>query len=260
MRIKIENQEQLQERIKYFVEKYSNDFNEKVNVPGCDKDYVRTRFERDVLQKRLNEIYASKDISNAHHFRNEAKWLKGLETFEAIQKFCEEQKLKNDFQQILELLGEYDAIFVHYYEILGNKLITPDAKVETIEEFVQNVQEKENIFCRAMPLKVPIEHFRVFVDQKNKSGRSYLTESEFISFINRAFLNSKSINMVTLNIGSGEKLFVTKRFYEFYLKGIEYENSSQCKDKYIKLVTDNFTNWTYENLKNNFGNKVKRQW
>lgn len=119
MGTKIENQEQFEERIKYFVEKYSNDFNEKINVPGCDKAYVRTRFERDLLQIRQNEIYALKEISNAYHFRNQMKSLKGTESFEAIKEFCEKKNLKKDLQGVLLSLAEHDAILNFYDELVN---------------------------------------------------------------------------------------------------------------------------------------------
>lgn len=262
MKVKIESQEQYLKRIEYFKEKYTNDFQKKVSVPGCDKDYVRAMYKTEVLQIRKNDLLYSKNVREIHDYRNENKLRYGIDTFNAVRQFCKDGKLLKSFQEILESLAEYDAISQHFYSITDykNNSEKPIAKSETLDEFISGAINKENLFCKPMPLKLPIEHFKILCDTKNKAGKAYLTESDFISFIKCAFLNDKSANKVTLNFGSREKWFVIKRFYEFYQKGIEFENSSQYKDKYIRLVSDNFTNWTYESLKNNFGNKVKRQW
>lgn len=262
MSTKIENQEQYEAQIKYFKEKYIKDFKEKINVLGCDKAYVRDRFKRDILEPRMNEIFNTKNINDPHHFRNQKKWLYGIKTFDAVRQFCEERKPKKDFQLILQALTEYDAILNHFDEIIILESDLPESqnKIVTPDEFISKIQNEENVFCKSMPLKIPIEHFKIFVDIENRNGNPYLSKEQFISFIKRVFLNDKSIDKISFDIGSRGKLFVIKRFYEFYQKAIRFENTNQCRDKYIKLVSDNFTNWDYKDLKDNFGNKVKREW
>ncbi|HEY8659398.1 MAG TPA: hypothetical protein VIL78_10195 [Hanamia sp.] len=263
MKTKIENQEQYEARIEYFKKKYIKDFQKKVSTPDCDMAYVRERFKRDILEPRMNEILNTENINEPHHFRNQKKWVNGIKTFEAIKQFCEERKPKKDFQLILQALAEYDAISDYYNEIvLLEKGLTENVKqIETLDEFISRIQNDKNVFCQVMPLEIPIEHFKVFVERKNKSGNTYLTNEQFISFIKRAFLNDKSIDKITLTIGNGERGFVVKRFYEFFtIAANEYEKTNQCKDKYLRFVTENFNNWSYEKLKNNFTNKTKRSW
>lgn len=93
MKTKIENQEQYEALIKQFKEKYIQELKTKLGVPDCDKAYVKERYKRDVLEVRLNEIINSRTINEVHHFRNQMKWQKGINTFEAIKAFCEEKKL-----------------------------------------------------------------------------------------------------------------------------------------------------------------------
>lgn len=122
--------------------------------------------------------------------------------------------------------------------------------------------EGNNLFCKSMPLEIAKKHFQVFAEKVSRNGKTFLSQQELNLFIEKAFGGNNTIPKQTFNIApQKEKLFIVKRFYEFYCIAVkDYENTSQCKEKYIKLLTDNFTNWDYENIKNNFGNKVKREW
>lgn len=118
-----------------------------------------------------------------------------------------------------------------------------------------------NSFCQTMPIGFAIDHFKVFVNCKSKNGEPFLSQKQFDNFINRAFHNKTDIPKERFNCGPREKLFILKRFYEFYQKGAaDYEGTGQCRDKYIKLISDNFQNWSFTGIKNNFGNKVERNW
>ncbi len=120
---------------------------------------------------------------------------------------------------------------------------------------------ENNKFCPGMDINIPIEHFKVFKEKSSKNGKPFLTIVQFDLFIQRAFHGDSEISKQTFNVGNREKLFIVKRFHQFYdIAAKEYENTTQCRDKYIKLLTDNFTNWEYQDIKNNFGNKVKVDW
>ena len=169
-----------------------------------------------------------------------------LDYWKAIQNHCQ------FFNRII--------YFLHNSEIKTTPQPEP-FKAETFkEELVPTKsdipeQEEENIFCKKMPLSIPKEHFKVFTEKKSKNGKLFLTETAFNSFIQKAFCG-KDEPQQKFNYGTNEEGLIRIRFYEFYnMCHPHYENTSQCRDKYIKLLTDNFTNWEFEKVKNNFGKK-----
>jgi hypothetical protein len=130
--------------------------------------------------------------------------------------------------------------------------------VMTQREPIRN--EDANVFCKSMPIKKALEHFKALTTVLNKHKRPFLTEEQFELFIRRAFIGEDLPKQI-IDYGNREKLFIVKRFYQFYdLSWKEYENTSQCTEKYIRLLTDNFEGWKFENIAQNFGNKVNREW
>lgn len=133
-----------------------------------------------------------------------------------------------------------------------------------------NDEKKESInqFNKLMPIELAVNHFKVFTNTNYKKEKiPFLSNEAFELFIQKAFYEKKEIAKQKLNVGPTEKSFIVKRFYEFYQIGIganadspDYEGTTQCRQKYIELLTDNFTNWTFEDIKKNFGNKTKRKW
>lgn len=126
---------------------------------------------------------------------------------------------------------------------------------------LQDLQDEPNLFCKAMPLYIAIEHFKVFTNQNSSNGKPFLTEAQLAIFIGRAFCGKHSLPKLHINCGTREKLFIVKRFYQLYsLAASNYESTSQCKLKYVKLLVDNFSNWTQGEIEKNFADKVKRNW
>lgn len=147
-------------------------------------------------------------------------------------------------------------------EIENENIVSSKNKVEeTTDKALSEIIASDNKFCSTMPIQVARTHFEIMTTTLNKNGVPFLNKSDFEKFMQRAFLKDKSIQKIKFNFGTREKLFIVKRFYEFYLnESGKYENTTQCKKKYIELLTNNFENWNYESIKNNFGNKVKRSW
>ncbi len=140
----------------------------------------------------------------------------------------------------------------------ANKVSTPN-----------NLEQMENInhFNKFMPIELAENHFKVFTDAKHKKGNTpFLSKEAFEQFIKKAFHGKSEIEKQKLNVGTREKWFIVKRFYEFYKigigenEGLQYETTTQCREKYIRLLTDNFTNWSYNEIENNFNKEVKRAW
>jgi hypothetical protein len=140
-------------------------------------------------------------------------------------------------------------------------LVETEAEESNFQVVKFDNRKDQNHFCKSMPLNIPQEHFKVFTIQESKNNQPFLTIAQLGLFIKRAFNEEKTISKQNFNCGPRDKLFIVKRFYEFYnIAARDYENTLQCKDKYVKLLTDNFTNWDYKSIKDNFGNKVKREW
>ncbi len=56
-------------------------------------------------------------------------------------------------------------------------------------------------------------------------------------------------NRSKINLANGEKGFVIKRFYEFFDLAVSQYGELNKKDKYIKLLSDNFDNWITKPLR-----------
>jgi hypothetical protein len=260
MKAKIENQEQYEKAVKDFEEKYFNDFiNAKRNTVNLVLFDTKTRNDYNC---RMNFLQMEYPLNSAQSYiqdwiyNNNSKTISKNE-FHILELFCKDNE--QNLQSVAMAKVELEALQKIFSKIFySNKDLKRN---EIIEAFFSKIENEENLFCPGMPIKIPIEHFKVFVDRKNKSGNTYLTNEEFISFIKRAFINDKSIAKITLKIGNGERGFAVKRFYEFFtMAANEYEKTNQCRDKYLRLVTDNFNNWSYAKLKNNFTNKTKKNW
>jgi len=125
-----------------------------------------------------------------------------------------------------------------------------------------SLEEAENKFCSGMEMKIPYWFFnRLTTQRSRRDNKPFLSEEQFNEFIVRAFLKEQSAQKQTLNVGNREKGFIVKLFYDFYYKeALYYDAEHYTRETYIKLLTDNFTNWTYDQIKNNFKNTVKREW
>lgn len=109
-----------------------------------------------------------------------------------------------------------------------------------------------NKFNKNMPLAIPIDHFKVLFESKNKNGAPFLSESDFVKFIRSAFLGEPLKEKIKLKFGSGSKGQIISLFHRFYSIGGQYEKSLHVRDRYIHLLTDNFEGWNFEQVKQNF--------
>ncbi|UEG50874.1 hypothetical protein LK994_05220 [Ferruginibacter lapsinanis] len=206
-----------------------------LNIPGTDqREYFKTTYNIKVLsdvEKYFNVILTRLGVIFNPHFQ---------------KPDIDKLNIKNLFQ--------------FWYKEFSTKehrsIKTPEQ-----EKDLSNSNDSVNVFCNAMPISVPKEHFAKFTETNSKNNKPFLTNEQLNSFIEKAFYGKTDIKKQTINYGKRERLFIVKRFYEFYLMcSTEYENTTQCQPKYIRLLTDNFINWEFDNIKNNFGNKVKREW
>lgn len=117
-----------------------------------------------------------------------------------------------------------------------------------------------NTFCPSMPLSIPESHFRVLTEKASSNGKPYLTEQQLQAFLDRAFRGEKGTPKQKINKGNREKLLVQSLFWEFYDKYcFDYFHTMHCQDDFIRLLTDNFEGWDFQNVKHNFTPKSGRR-
>jgi hypothetical protein len=159
---------------------------------------------------------------------------------------------------VLDLATKHPKLF-ETFSVCEHKTDSHKQETENIEK--DEPIEETNNFCSKMPLNFARKHFKVFVDTDSNNKSKFLTDTQFEVFIQRAFLGNQNTQKQKMNIGTRETQFIVRRFYEFYTEAIKelYENQ-QSRDKFIKLLTDNFENWEFEKVKSNFNKPVKRKW
>lgn len=153
--------------------------------------------------------------------------------------------LLNFLQQILDWITRHNSQ-------ISNKV--NDESDVTISDGINldNINNKFN----GMPLAMVREHFKTLLS-KSKNGQPHLSNEKFNIFFDTIFIKGKTLegSKIEMNLGRGERKIITSIFYQFYSKSINsmtIEGNTQTKDKYVKLLTDNFLNFEYVKVNNNF--------
>jgi hypothetical protein len=130
-----------------------------------------------------------------------------------------------------------------------------------VTDKIEAMRSKENIFWKGLPMNVVIDHFRVFTKHNSKNGKPFLTEGQFLAFMEKGFLGRQGLGTQSFNCHRGEKGFIVKRFYEFFELAVSKYGEANKKFKYISLIPDCFDNWSKDTVENFFKpNKVKGNW
>lgn len=93
---------------------------------------------------------------------------------------------------------------------------------------------------------------------KSKNGSPFLTIQQLHTFISRAFGGQVFSEKLSLNTKAGDKANVVGLFHLFYTHCITHQpgkgriDPNATAEKYIRLLTDHFDNWTFEQVKPNF--------
>ncbi|WP_394772328.1 hypothetical protein [Mucilaginibacter sp.] len=100
------------------------------------------------------------------------------------------------------------------------------------------------------------DFFLLLTTRYNKYGQPFLTEVQVDKFIERAFKDNRSIPKVRFNAQDGEYALIQDLFFIFYeicINGFESRPTRGKREKYIKLLTDNFEDFgTESSFKGNF--------
>lgn len=120
-----------------------------------------------------------------------------------------------------------------------------------------NALNRKNKFSEA-----PFEDVEKFFYQlvENMDDTSYLTKGQFDQFIHRAFEGEPFADKISLSAIKGRmvKREIVGLFHLFFQanvthrQGIGKYDPNANTDKYIRLLTDHFDNWTFGEVKGNF--------
>ncbi|QJW90749.1 hypothetical protein HNV11_15845 [Spirosoma taeanense] len=126
------------------------------------------------------------------------------------------------------------------------------------------IDDQKNNF-NSMALQEVRQWFIKLADNNSKNGKPFLTAEQVEQFIERAFVGSANIPKLTFNIAKSERTSVTKLFYLYYQRCTQdyaVESTKHCKQKYVQLLTDHFTNYEYKTVFDTFNNSqnAKKDW
>ncbi|GAB2553707.1 hypothetical protein [Spirosoma areae] len=116
---------------------------------------------------------------------------------------------------------------------------------------------KKNRFNPPMSLGVIDKWFMQLANTKSKNGNPFLTVDQVQKFIERAFTLNTDVPIQTFNLANGERTSIEKLFYLYYEKcknDYTYEPTKHSKAKYVRLLTDNFTNYNFDTVFKKFNN------
>ena len=160
---------------------------------------------------------------------------------------------------------DLNSNFLVDYKKAIEKKLTKKIVIDTINNEIEHIGDIEtpNKFNKQAKLDEMIKFFSVFKgkNEKNKD-KQWLDENQFNKFIEKAFHGNVIVEKQKFHQGKFEKYFIVKRFVQLYESHIKLKLAEKSdKDKYIKLLTDNFVGWDFEDISANFKSTiVKRSW
>ena len=187
-----------------------------------------------------------------------------------IEKIHDDKEVKQSQVPIFRLSeNDFKEISTRFFEFVckeelvrkislrhRNKDVDLVNQIDQSRQFTQHQFEARNVFNN-VPLEKVIAHFK----QLCEKDRLVLTELQFNNFINRAFLGNTSIEKQSFDTSKVSKTKIIKLFHVFYQKcdiKWDYEKPNIHITKYVKLLTDNFSNWEYKSVSDNFSRTGNR--
>lgn len=142
------------------------------------------------------------------------------------------------------------------YQWLGNW----KPEVAAPEPLPASPMPTENTFCKGMPIEAAREHFGKLTNANSSNGKPFLTVEGLEKFIQRAFLGDTAVPKQLLNLNPNRETGLVRNvFYLFYSEAVkQWEPNTQCREKYIKLLTENFEGWDFASTENNFTKAPKK--
>lgn len=224
-------------RMKMFTEKYK----------ASEKDFILMVLL--YLEKVLYDLKVREIANDGYPIKNFQIFDYAVELSDdlSFERFCYITNCKIDFLR----------------NLLKDPGSSPATELETFSQLINDANlchDQINVFCNTMPFNIPKEHFAILKEKKSTNGGPFLTEERFNAFIDKAFYGKTDISKQKLNQSKGEKFLLQAVFYDFYFKYcFEYFNTMQCRDRFIRLLTDNFEGWDFKKVKANFKPKTDKR-
>lgn len=225
----------LRETAKEYIEKYKIRLNEFLNEYEADQqDFIEREIE--YFESTMNDIENAEASSDGYSTTG-----------------------YTNFSMASALVLEIGWKKIYYSTKSKIKYLESRIEIDTFESKSKKTTSEEiNIFHRKMKLDIPRSHFRRLTTNKSKNGEPFLTKIQLDNFIQKAFLGEK-LPKQRINVApKGEKILIQYVFKEFYNQYYDYFNTCQVSKLFIELLTENFDNWEYENVKNSF-NKIPKK-
>lgn len=116
---------------------------------------------------------------------------------------------------------------------------------------LSDISKMENKFCRGLPMEFVISHLEALTFRE-KNSVPFLTESQFVSFLKKGFLNYESEPKQKFSNTNGKKSHILKHFHTLYTISKERYYSPKKMIDFRELVSDCFDNWTLDETRELF--------
>lgn len=180
---------------------------------------------------------------------------------ESYKLLCEFSEDETSFcETIHEWLKIQERFFNGYLERGFDQLLTKETTIPDID-LAATVQEENNF--NSMPLDDVRKWFMQLATNKATNNKPYLSLKQVDDFIKRAFIGNKDIPKLSFNMEGGDRMNIQYLFFLYgnYCKNIlGIEPTRGCKEKYVKLLTDNFTNYDYKTVFGAFHKPASIRW
>lgn len=183
--------------------------------------------------------------------------------FKTIRAFARYEYKKLDWQWKMH----YDGfpILKQYMEFL-QRVADGSRQIDDIDTAIPSgtlplLHSLENKVYKPMPMSEVVEQLQPLTTRLSKNGKPFLTEEQLDIFIRRAFTGEKGLKKQKFNYAHGEKGLIIQLFYLLFVRAVTQYGEKNQKDKYIRLVSEHFTNWDYDSVAAFFKpNKTKQTW
>jgi hypothetical protein len=126
------------------------------------------------------------------------------------------------------------------------------------QQSISILHKRGNIFNPSMPLEEVRRWFTKLANTSSKNGSPFLTVEQVDQFVKRAFEGESFADKLSMNTKNGDKGTVIGLFHSYYIYCVTHKTNMgkidpvASREKYIRLLTDHFDNWTFEEVRNNF--------
>ena len=226
--------------------------------------------KRDLLQKELDSTTNSIDVVcrpvNDFHRPDFAPEIKELRSRLELDKPYDFTFKNERFPQMkaTRLAMVWDII--QYEKYLKDEIYNLD-KGQSDQPQTGLFSEKRKNCFNNMPLDQVERWFLQLAGNTSKSGEPFLRVEQIKEFIERAFCGEPFTEKITITTSRGGKGKIVGLFHLYYHECATHQSKIGKIDpelstgKYIRLLTDYFDNWSFDDVKHNFrsGGSWKKQ-